>query len=192
MPKLQKYLVYLTLAIACSGLGYGIAQYLAPTQNSAQNTNCKAPEDLPAMVYIPAGEVLLGDANGYPEERNRKRVEINAFYMDTHEVTNAQFAEFVKATNYKTLAERALDPKDFPGIDASKLVPGSAVFQMPKSNKPIASMSWWRFIEGAYWKNPTGDNHNHINPQSPVVHIAYEDALAYAQWKGHDLPTEAE
>ena len=144
------------------------------------------------MVYIPAGEVVLGDARGYPEERNQLKVEIGAFYMDTHEVTNAQFAKFVQATNYQTLAERALDPKDFPDIELSKLVPGSAVFQMPKANETVHAMSWWRFIEGAYWRNPEGNGNESLNPQSPVVHIAYEDALAYAQWKGHDLPTEAE
>ncbi len=112
--------------------------------------------------------------------------------IDRYDVTNAEFARFVAATGYKTLAERGLDPKRYPSLPAEMTRPGSTVF-LPPRDLLVGAMQWWHFVPGADWRHPTGPGSsidglgNH-----PVVHIAYEDALAYAKWRGRDLPTEAE
>jgi formylglycine-generating enzyme required for sulfatase activity len=114
--------------------------------------------------------------------------------MDTTPVTNADFDRFVNATHYVTVAERKPDPGDFPGAPPDKLVPGSIVFTPPAHPVSLDDFSqWWSYVPGANWRHPEGpgstlngfDNH-------PVVHIAFEDALAYAKWAGKRLPTEAE
>jgi formylglycine-generating enzyme required for sulfatase activity len=114
--------------------------------------------------------------------------------MDQHAVTNAEFRRFVEATGYITVAERPPDPKDYPGVDPSFLVPGSLVFRRPLHRVSLQDhRAWWRYLPGASWRNPEGpastleDREDH-----PVVHIAYEDAEAYAAWAGKALPTEAE
>jgi sulfatase modifying factor 1 len=121
-------------------------------------------------------------------------VRVDGFWIDRHEVTNAQFREFVTAAGYVTLAERGLDPATHPGMPKELLAPGSVVF-IPPTN--VASggriTQWWQYVPGANWREPTGpgssiagkDNH-------PVVHVAYEVALAYARWRGRELPTEAQ
>jgi formylglycine-generating enzyme len=104
------------------------------------------------------------------------------------------FARFVKATGYKTVAERKPEAKDFPGVSASDLVPGSIVFAPPSHPVPLNDYSqWWRYVPGADWQHPLG-LHSNIRgrEQYPVVQIAYEDAVAYAKWAGKRLPTEAE
>ncbi len=109
-------------------------------------------------------------------------------------MTNAQFKQFVDATGYITLAERGLDPKAHPDMPKDLLVPGSVVFIQPTDARHGGRITqWWQYVAGANWRQPTGpgssiagkDNH-------PVVHIAYEDALAYARWRGRSLPTEAQ
>jgi formylglycine-generating enzyme required for sulfatase activity len=121
-------------------------------------------------------------------------VEVAGFWMDATPVTNAEFERFVKATGYVTVAERKLNPADFPGVPADKLVPGSAVFHPTASAVPLDNpLQWWTYAPGASWKHPDGagstvrDRSDH-----PVVHLAFEDAQAYARWAGKRLPTEAE
>ena len=145
------------------------------------------------MVWIPGGEFWMG-ADDFPDAKPWHRVHIDGFWMDKTEVTNEQFAQFVKATHYVTVAERTPRAEDFPGAPPENLVAGSVVFSPPDHPVELNNhFQWWDYVKGANWRHPEG-------PQSsikdrgnyPVVHIAYEDALAYAKWAGKRLPTEAE
>lgn len=146
-------------------------------------------------VLIPAGTFPMGTHDpAFPDARPVHKVSVKAFWMDEHEVTNAEFAMFVKATNYMTIAERKLDPKDYPDVPPESLVPGSGVFSPP--GQPVSlnnPMQWWKYVAGASWRKPFGPQSNITGQENnPVVHVSYEDALAYAQWAGKRLPTEAE
>lgn len=129
----------------------------------------------------------MGEGARYPEEGPPRTVEVPGFWIDTHELTNAGFAAFVKATGYKTMAERA--PPVTPDTPPEMRVPGSAVFTTPTAG----DRRWWRWEVGAQWRNPSGPA-SIIAGQgtAPVVQIAYEDAEAYARWAGKELPTEAQ
>ena len=141
------------------------------------------PQDWPlhkevGMVKLPAGEMILGTTLGYPDERpfGEKPSQIKSFLIDATEVTNAQFAEFVKQTGYITDAEKQ---------------GGAAMFIQP--SQPVAELQWWRFEKGANWKNPWGVlDHKRPKPNEPVRMVTWNDAYAYANWLGHDLPTELE
>ncbi|MFT3747995.1 MAG: formylglycine-generating enzyme family protein [Agriterribacter sp.] len=150
-------------------------------------------KDSVKMVWIPGGEFEMG-SNAFPDAQPIHKVKVNGFWMDEHEVTNAQFAAFAKATGYKTVAERPLNPADFPGVPADKLVPGSAVFSPPSHKVNLNDpLQWWRYIHYANWQQPEGPGSSIKNRMNePVVHVCYEDAAAYATWAGKRLPTEAE
>ncbi len=141
----------------------------------------------PTEVTIKGGTFTPGNDASYPEEKSGPPVTVVAFQIDTHEVTNAQFAAFVSATGYKTLAERGAAGN--PAVPKEQQVPGGAVFIMPAPGvKP-----GWQFVPGASWRHPDGPSGSIDGKDSdPVVQIAYADALAYALWQGRDLPTEAE
>ena len=136
----------------------------------------------------------MGSEDFYPEERPVHEVEVAGFWMDRHQVTNAEFRKFVKETGYVTLAERPLDPADYPNADPDLLVPGSLVFQ--KTSGPVDLndyRNWWAYVPSAHWRRPGGPGTTfHGKGNHPVVHIAWEDAKAYARWVGKELPTEAE
>nr|WP_299907912.1 formylglycine-generating enzyme family protein [Sphingomonas bacterium] len=139
------------------------------------------------MVAIPGGSFVMGDNPLYPEEGPPRTVTVKPFRIDSHELTNAEFAAFVKATGYRTMAER-LPPK-LPGAPPEMLVPGSAVFTVPTHDDP----RWWRWVVGAEWRHPSGPAESIVGrDREPVVQIAYEDAEAYARWAGKTLPTEAQ
>jgi formylglycine-generating enzyme required for sulfatase activity len=157
------------------------------------------------MVWIPGGEFSMGaqhppdthDAVGMQattDSRPVHRVLVDGFWMDTTEVTNEQFAAFVKATGYVSVSERAPRPADFPGVPPENLVAGSGVFAPPSQAVPLTNeLVWWSYIRGANWRHPAGPASSiEGKDRWPVVHVAYEDALAYAQWAGKRLPTEAE
>jgi len=151
-----------------------------------------APE---GMVWIPGGEFLMGTEEGnYNDTTPLHRVQLNGFWMDKTEVTNAQFAEFVAATGYVTVAERTPLAKDYPGAPPENLVAGSLVFTPPPGPVSLDNhYSWWRYVKGANWRHPEGPASNlEGRAQHPVVHVCWEDAVAYAQWAGKRLPTEAE
>lgn len=156
------------------------------------------------MVLIPAGEFTMGSDADYalPNEKPAHRVKISAFYMDTHPVTNADFAKFVEATGYKTVAERPVDweeikkqvPPGTPKPPDEALQPGSLVFRPTTGPVPLNNMAaWWEWTTGADWRHPEGPGSDLTGRENhPVVHIAWEDAQAYAKWAGKRLPTEAE
>ena len=154
----------------------------------------QAPPPVPGMRWIPGGTFAMGSEDFYPEERPVHHVAVDGFWMDETPVTAAQFRCFVRKTKYLTLAERPLDAAVYPGADPELLVPGSLVFR--RSTGPVDLndyRNWWEYLPGALWKRPRGKGTT-INGRDthPVVHIAYEDAEAYAAWAGKDLPTEAE
>jgi formylglycine-generating enzyme required for sulfatase activity len=145
------------------------------------------------MVFIKGGFFQMGSSE-FADTQPIHEVKVHDFWMDEHEVTNAQFAKFVEATGYITVAERALDPADFPGVSRDLLVPGSAVFTPPKEPVNLNNhLQWWKYVPGASWRQPKGPGSN-INGKEnePVVQVSYEDAGAFAKWAGKRLPTEAE
>jgi formylglycine-generating enzyme len=146
------------------------------------------------MVWVPGGTFLMGSNDFYPEERPVHRVAVDGFWIDEHPVTNAQFRRFVKETGYLTVAERPLDPTAYPGVDPSLLVPGSLVFRKTRGPVDLRDVrAWWAYVPKANWRRPEGPGSNlGGRERRPVVHVAYEDAEAYAKWAGKDLPTEAE
>ena len=146
------------------------------------------------MVWVPGGDFQMGSDAHYPEEAPAHRVELRGFWIDRAPVTNVQFQKFVKATAHVTLAERPADPSHYPGARPELLVPASIVFVPPPA--PIATgdhYRWWQYIRGAHWRHPEGPGSSiKGREQHPVVHVAHEDALAYAVWAGKQLPSEAE
>jgi formylglycine-generating enzyme required for sulfatase activity len=136
----------------------------------------------------------MGSDSHYMEERPAHRVRVSPFWMDETAVTNAQFARFVEETGYVTVAERPLDPAMYPGAKPENLLPGSLVFHMtPGPVDKTDYRNWWSWVPGACWRRPEGPGSD-ISDRAlhPVVHVAYEDAEAYAHWAGKALPTEAE
>jgi formylglycine-generating enzyme len=146
------------------------------------------------MVWVPGGSFLMGSADFYPEERPARRVEVDGFWMDSRPVTVAEFRRFVRATGYVTVAERPLDPAQYPDADPGLLLPGSLVFFATSGPVDLRDVSqWWRYTPGADWRHPRGPGSTlHGLDLHPVTHVAAEDADAYAAWAGKELPTEAE
>jgi formylglycine-generating enzyme len=147
------------------------------------------------MVWIPGGTFSMGcERCGMPDALPVHRVTVSGFWIDETPVTNAQFLRFVEATGYLTVAERRPDPKAFPGVPPAELRPGSLVFSPPAWPVALDDLSrWWRYVSGASWKQPEGPRSTlQGREEHPVVHVAWEDALAYLKWAGKRLPTEAE
>lgn len=148
-----------------------------------------------AMVWIKAGSFEMGSASAeFPDAQPVHAVNVKGFFMDEHEVTNAEFARFVKATGYVTVAERPLNPDDYPTVPKDKLIIGSGVFAPPTGDVSLDDpLQWWRYVAGANWYQPMGPGSAiTLKANDPVVQISYEDAAAYAKWAGKRLPTEAE
>jgi sulfatase modifying factor 1 len=150
--------------------------------------------DRSRMSWIPGGRFVMGSDRHYPEERPAHPVIVDGFWIDTRTVTNAEFAAFVAATGYVTLAERPLDLDLYPGAIPELAVPGALVFHM--TDGPVDTRDlrhWWHYVPGACWKYPEGPGTGLAGRDAhPVVHVAFEDALAYAAWAGKTVPTEAE
>ena len=187
-------LVYVTIHFACSSEKRENKTVDAPIDRSLLDS-LAADTTSTKMVWIPAGRFQMGsDDLEFPDALPVHEVTVNGFWMDEHEVTNAEFAKFVKATGYITIAERPLDPTDYPGVPKENLVIGSPVFAPPSNDVSLDDPGqWWKYVAGASWFHPHGLQSSIKNrPNDPVVQVCYEDAIAYAQWAGKRLPTEAE
>ena len=154
---------------------------------------CLPESELNQTVDVSGGDFKFGDNRYYPNEGPVKVTRVADFNIDKTEVTNGQFKAFVDATDYVTAAERGLSDVDFPEIPPEFRVPGSMVFVAPDLDKPSSPATWWQFVSGANWQNPKGPDSSIAGKEAhPVVQVTHADAIAYAQWLGRRLPTEAE
>lgn len=146
------------------------------------------------MVWVPAGRTVVGSTRHYPEEAPTREIHVEEFWLDTHPVSNAEFARFVEATGHVTVAEVPPDVGDLPGVDPELLVPGSQVFTQTAGPVDLGDWTqWWRWQPGASWRAPDGPGSAWQDiPDHPVVHVGWADAIAYAGWAGKELPTEGE
>lgn len=207
-PRVIKYVVLSPIFVAAFCIGiittfYAQAGFaLAPRATHGGNKLKTAP---PGMVWIPGGEFTMGtnvSANhgtcavrgGLSDAQPLHRVFVDGFWMDKTEVTNKEFAKFVKATGYKTVADIAPTAEEFPTAPKENLKAGSTVFSPPPHAVPLNNIfQWWQYKHGADWRHPEGPESTITGRDNyPVVQVAYADAVAYAKWAGKRLPTEAE
>jgi sulfatase modifying factor 1 len=198
---LMKFTSYLGLSLLALPLAALAQDAFLPTLENKIPASSPAPA---GMAWIPGGEFSMGskDPRGdvcggnepMDDARPVHRVYVDGFWMDRTEVTNAEFARFVDATHYVTVAERPLRASDYPGVPTDKLAPGSLVFAPTDRAVPLDNaFRWWSWVPGANWRHPEGPASDLKGRERyPVVHVAYADAAAYATWAGKDLPTEAE
>jgi formylglycine-generating enzyme required for sulfatase activity len=187
---LSRPLVWGLLAILGVGIGIGVTMALLSA------------DDNTGMVWVEGGEFWMGvDDSRFPDAWPIHKVRVDGFWIDTTEVTNGQWKKFVDATGYKTIAERTPSRKQFPGVAPEELVPFSGVFHPPPGLSEVECEEclrsgecdrWWKRVPGANWMHPGGPDTEILGDDYPVVHIAYDDALAYCEWAKKRLPTEAE
>jgi len=146
------------------------------------------------MILIPGGTFMMGSNQHYPEEAPSHEATVESFWIDKYTVTNEQFSQFVEATGHVTLAERPANAEDYPGAKPELLQAASSVFLKPPGRVDLRDhYNWWTYVAGANWRHPEGPASSIADRmQHPVVHLAYEDAEAYAKWAGKELPSEAE
>lgn len=186
----------LAAALGLAGCGPNAITAAAPTHAANCLSNLPAAQPAPStagMVFVPGGGFEMGARPMRPEEGPPRATRVKGFWIDRTEVTNADFARFVKATGYVTQAERPLDPKVYPQLSGDDLKPSAIVF-VGADRKGLGDPArWWRVVRGADWRHPTGPGSSIEGKDAwPVVQIGWEDAMVYAHWLGRDLPTEAE
>jgi len=168
---------------------------LAPKRSNGPQSASKSDQNVDFdAVWIPAQTATVGSNEHYPEEAPAHPVTVDGFWIARHQVTNAQFGAFIEATGYLTVAQRPVDPADHPGAPPENLQPGSMVFQRTPGPVDLRHLSqWWTWTPGACWNHPRGPRSTlRGREHHPVVHVAFEDAAAYAEWAGLALPTEAQ
>lgn len=186
----MKKAITVSILMAAS-MGWGTYYYITQAHENSPTAHKICMKSTDAQVWIDGNEFTMGDDAAYREERPAHQVKLDGFWIDTHEVTNTQFAKFVEETGYVTVAERVPDASLIEGAPPEMFKPGSAVFTPPKEGEPIEN--WWVYVPGANWKHPEGPKSSiEGKDHYPVVHIAFEDAQAYAKWAGRELPTEAQ
>jgi len=153
-----------------------------------QRSPCCAPSSSDArMVLIPGGSFLMGgnDGDGFPADGEGpvRRISLQPFFISQVAVTNAEFAEFTRATGYVTDAERYGWSFVFAGLLPDGFPETCGVARAP----------WWRQVFGATFRTPEGPQSSFEDrPNHPVVHVSWKDAAVYCRWSGQWLPTEAE
>jgi sulfatase modifying factor 1 len=162
--------------------------------NIPESRDPHAGQLLAGLAWIPGGRFAMGSDAHYPEESPVHTVVVDGFWIRATTITNREYTEFVNTTGYLTVAERPLDPADYPGAPAENLVSGSLVFTMTPGPVDLTHINqWWTWVPGACWQHPNGPRSGlDSRLDHPVVHIAHEDATAFADWAGESLPTEAE
>jgi formylglycine-generating enzyme len=187
--------VAVTLAALALG-ACGARPPAAPAERTACLTNLPPAGHAPAtagMVLIKGGAFQMGARAMRPEEGPARTTRVGSFWIDRTEVTNADFARFVRATGYVTLAERPLDPKAYPQLSGDQLKPSGIVFVGSDREAGPDASQWWRVVPDADWRHPQGPGSSIAGKDAlPVVQVGWDDAMAYARWLGRDLPTEAE
>ena len=202
MTRPRARILWLIALLALLGLGTWAWRAAQPPQSLTRTAapvpvcSLPAPEPgarHPGMVWVPAGQFDMGDTQ-YPEEGPIRPTRVDGFWMDRTEVTNDEFAAFVKATGYVTVAERAWDAQRQADFAPALRAPGAVVFAMPTKLHNRNDLSqWWQYVAGAQWRHPGGPGTDiQGRGQFPVVTVTYEDALAYAKWKGRSLPSESQ
>ncbi|MDX1900743.1 MAG: formylglycine-generating enzyme family protein [Gammaproteobacteria bacterium] len=201
---MKPFKFHFLIAGLCIAAGLIASYYFFSPQQAQQVILGNGKNGPDGMVFIPGGTFMMGSNTrlAKPNEKPAHIVYVDSFWIDQTDVTNAQFAAFVKATGYVTTAEKIPDWETikvqlFPGVpkpSKNKLVPGAMVFVGTKQSVPLDDATqWWRFIPGANWRHPNGPNSSIQGKENyPVVQVSYYDALAYAKWIGKRLPTEAE
>lgn len=211
MPaKAPQIALMLVLGAVAFGVSFGLSRMMRPGDVPPEQVKKASPTgsdpgvDRPGMVWIPGGEFRMGtgDKDAWDDEKPIHRVRVDGFWIDVTEVTNAQFQKFVDATGYVTTAERAPSaeeimaqvPPGTPPPTADMLVAGAVVFTPTNDKVPLNDFrQWWKWTPGANWKHPEGPESDLKGREDhPVVQVSWDDAVAYAQWAGKRLPTEAE